>query len=134
MIDIENEVFNAVATAIRAKYSKAFVTGEFVKSPSQFPCVSVMEVDNQVYRNTRSSSETENHAQLRYEINVYTNDTKGKKTKGRDILNCADEVMKSLGFTRIMARPVPNEQDATIFRMVGRYRALVDNNHTIYRR
>lgn len=30
--------------------------------------------------------------------------------------------------------PVPNEEDATVYRMVARYRAIVSKNKTIYRR
>ena len=134
MIDIENEVFSTVATQVRSSFPKIYMVGEFVKSPSQFPCVSLVEVDNQVYRNTRSSSEIENHAQLMYEVQVFTNDTKGKKAKCKKIIGTVDNEMKKLGFTRTLLTPIPNEEDATIYRMVGRYRAIVDKNSTIYRR
>lgn len=134
MIDIENEVFSTVATQVRATYPKIYMVGEYVKSPSQFPCVSLVEVDNQVYRNTRSSSEIENHAQIMYEVNVFTNDTKGKKAKCKEILGVVDDEMRKLGFTRTLLNPVPNEEDATIYRMVGRYRAIVGKDSTIYRR
>ena len=134
MIDIENEVFSTVATQVRASFPKIYMVGEFVKSPSQFPCVSLVEVDNQVYRNTRSSSEIENHAQLMYEVQVFTNDTKGKKAKCKEIIGTVDNEMKKLGFTRTLLTPIPNEEDATIYRMVGRYRAIVDKYSTIYRR
>lgn len=134
MIDIENEVFSTVATQVRATYPKIYMVGEYVKSPSQFPCVSLVEVDNQVYRNTRSSSEIENHAQIMYEVNVFTNDTKGKKAKCKEILGVVDDEMRKLGFTRTLLNPVPNEEDATIYRMVGRYRAIVGKDSTVYRR
>ncbi len=134
MIDIETEVFNAVATEVRAEYPSIYMVGEYVKSPSSFPCVSLVEIDNQVYRNSRTSSEIENHAQVMYEVEVFTNDTKGKKTKCKAIIALIDDVMKSLGFTRTLLNPIPNEEDATIYRMVGRYRAIVDANNTIYRR
>ena len=134
MIDIENEVFSTVATQVRSSFPKIYMVGEFVKSPSQFPCVSLVEVDNQVYRNTRSSSEIENHAQLMYEVQVFTNDTKGKKAKCKKIIGTVDNEMKKLGFTRTLLTPIPNEEDATIYRMVGRYRAIVDKNSIIYRR
>ena len=134
MIDIENEVFSTVATQVRSSFPKIYMVGEFVKSPSQFPCVSLVEVDNQVYRYTGSSSEMENHAQLMYEVQVFTNDTKGKKAKCKKIIGTVDNEMKKLGFTRTLLTPIPNEEDATIYRMVGRYRAIVDKDSTIYRR
>ena len=134
MIDVESDVFTAVAAKVRAQYPKIYMVGEYVKSPSSFPCVSLVEVDNQVYRNTRSSSVTENHAQLMYEVNVYSNRKTGKKTECREIMAVVDEALTALGFTRTLLNPVPNEEDATVYRMVGRYRAIADVNHTIYRR
>ena len=55
MIDIETEVFSIVSAEVRKKYPKIYMTGEYVKSPPSFPCVSLIETDNQVYRNTRDS-------------------------------------------------------------------------------
>ncbi len=55
MIDIETEVFSTVSEKVREQYPKIFITGEYVKSPSSFPCVSLIEVDNQIYRNTRTT-------------------------------------------------------------------------------
>lgn len=134
MIDIESEVFTAVANEVRATYTGLYMVGEYVKSPSTFPCVSIVETDNQVYRNTRTSSITENHAQVMYEVNVYSNKKTGKKAQCREIMAAIDTAMTRLGFTRTLLNPVPNEDDATIYRMVGRYRAIVDRNQTIYRR
>lgn len=125
MIDIEKEVFDFTAKAVREKYPKIFMTGEYVKSPSSFPCVSLLETDNQIYRNTRDSSNIENHAQILYEVNVYSNKTSGKKTECRKILGLIDSQMETLGFTRTFYSTVPNEWDATIYRMTARYRAVV---------
>ena len=49
MIDIETEVFSIVSAEVRKKYPKIYMTGEYVKSPPSFPCVSLIETDNQVY-------------------------------------------------------------------------------------
>lgn len=84
MIDIETEVFSIVSAEVRKKYPKIYMTGEYVKSPPSFPCVSLIETDNQVYRNTRDSGCIENHAQVLYEVNVYSNKTSGKKTEYSD--------------------------------------------------
>lgn len=52
MIDMENEIFNEVSERVRAKYPNIFMTGEYVKSPSSFPCVSLVEADNATFRNS----------------------------------------------------------------------------------
>ena len=134
MIDIETEVFNTISTEVRNAYKGIFMTGEYVKSPPSFPCVSLIETDNQVYRNTRDSGSIENHAQVLYEVNVYSNKTSGKKAQCKEIIAFIDSKMEALGFTRTLMNPVPNEEDATVYRMVARYRAIVSKNKTIYRR
>lgn len=134
MIDIETEVFNTVSEMVREKYPKIYMTGEYVKSPPSFPCVSLIEVDNQIYRNTRTTECIENHAQLLYEVNVYSNRQSGKKAECKAIIALIDKRMEVLGFTRTLLNPVPNEEDATVYRMVARYRAIVSKNKVIYRR
>lgn len=134
MIDIETEVFNILTAQVRKKYPKIFITGEYVKSPPSFPCVSLVETDNQIYRSTSSTDYIENHAQILYELNVYSNKTRGKKAECKDIISLIDEQMGRLGFTRTIMTPVPNENDATIYRMVARYRAIVSKENVIFRR
>lgn len=133
MIDMESEIFDFIAKKIRAKYDPVYITGEIVKSPPIFPCVSIVEMDNQVFRNTQTSSEMENHAQLMYEVNIYSNLTKRKKSEVKGILAMVDNGFAELGFTRIMASPIPND-DVTIYRAVARYRAIVSKDKVIYRR
>lgn len=134
MIDIESEVFNTVSEKVREQYPEIFMTGEYVKSPSSFPCVSLIETDNQIYRNTRTSGCIENHAQVVYEVNVYSNKQRGKKAECKEILGFIDKQLEALGFTRTLMTPVPNEVDAIVYRMVARYRAIVSKENVIYRR
>ena len=134
MIDVENEIFSEILTVVRAAYPDIFMTGEYVKSPSSFPCVSLVEISNAVYRNSSTTSVEENHAAVTYEVNVYSNKSKGKKAQCREIMNVIDTRLAEIGFTRMMLEPVPNMEDATIYRMLGRYRAVVGEDHTIYRR
>lgn len=134
MIDIENEIFSLISAKVREKYPKAYLTGEYIKSPPSFPCISIIETDNQVYRNGRDSSNIENFAQVLYEVNVYSNKTSGKKTECKTIISLIDSEMEKLGFTRTLMNHIPNEEDATIYRMVARYRAIVSKNKIIYRR
>ena len=134
MIDMENEIFNEVSQKVREKYPNIFMTGEYVKSPSSFPCISLVEVDNSVYRNSQTSEGKENHVAVMYELNVYSNKTKGKKAECKEIIAFIDEMLTRFNFTRIMLEPIPNQDDATIYRMLGRYRAIISKNKTIYRR
>lgn len=134
MIDVESEIFSAVETVVREAYPKVFMTGEYVKSPSSFPCVSLVEISNAVYRNSSATTVEENHAAVTYEVNVYSNKSKGKKAECREIMNLIDTKLANIGFTRMMLEPVPNMEDATIYRLLSRYRAVVGKDHIIYRR
>lgn len=134
MIDIENDVFNAVATALRKKYPDIYVVGEYVKTKPKFPCVSLMEMDNSAYQRTEDSGSSANHRSVMYEANVFSNKTKGAKAECKDIAKTIDDVMLSLGFTCTMFQPFPNMNDATIYRMVGRYSGVVSKDKVIFRR
>ena len=134
MIDIENEVFDRVAKRVREQFPYIFMVGEYVKSPSSFPAVSLMEMDNAPLESTVDSGSNENHVNVMYEVNVYSNKTTGKKSECKTIIALIDQEMTAMGFVRSTLTPVPNEYDATIYRMVGRYRAAVSSNHKIFRR
>ena len=134
MIDIENAVFNRVATRVREVFPDIFIAGEYVKSPPSFPAASLVEMDNATRIETIDSGSNENHANVMYEVNVYSNKTAGKKSECREIIALIDEEMLAMGFSRSTLTPVPNENDSTIYRMVGRYRATVSSDHRIFRR
>ena len=134
MIDMEAEIFNEVSGKIREKYPDIFMTGEYVKTPPSFPCVSLVEVDNSTFQNSQTTESEENHAVVMYELNVYSNHTNGKKAESKEIANFIDEILMGLNFTRTMLEPVPNQDNATIYRMLGRYRAVIGKNNTIFRR
>jgi hypothetical protein len=134
MIDIENVVFNTVARKIRDVYPDIFITGEYVSSPQDFPAVYLVEADNSTRIDTIDSGSNERHANVMYEVEVYSNKTVGKKSECKAIIALIDKEMLALGFARVTLTPVPNMNDSTIYRMVGRYRATVSANNTIYRR
>ena len=134
MIDIESTVFNRVATKVHEVFPDIFMTGEDVNSPASFPAASLVEMDNSTRIETIDSGSNENHANVMYEVNVYSNKAAGKKSECREILALIDEEMLAMGFSRVTLTPVPNEYESTIYRMVGRYRATVSSTHEIYRR
>ena len=134
MINVEQEIFNIIAKAVRNAYPKAYVIGEYVKAPSKFPCISIVEIDNTVYDRTQTSGSLENHADVSYEVNIYSNKISGKKSECKSIASLIDNEFATLGFSRTMLQPIPNIDDATIYRMTGRYRGVVSKDNVIYRR
>ena len=134
MIDVENEVFTLIANELRGKFPKIYMTGEYVPAPPSFPCVSIVEADNTPVIRTQSTDSSENHATILYEVNIYSNKKAGKKAECRAIASVIDMVFNQIGFERLMLRPVDNIADATIYRTIGRYRAVVSEDKVIYRR
>lgn len=134
MIDIENELFSVVAAEVRKKFPGVYLTGEYVSKPPKFPCVSMVEISNVIYEKTVDSASNENHVIVTYEINIYSNKDTGKKAECKAIQKVVDEKMLGFGFGRIMSEPVPNLLDATVYRLLSRYRGIVDKNKTIYGR
>lgn len=134
MIDCENEIFSIIAEVVRNAYPSVFISGEYTRTPSKFPFVSLVEMSNTAYDRTQSSGDLENHASLMYEVNVYSNKTSGKKSECKAIAALIDNEMATLGFSRTMLQPIPNIDDATIYRMTGRYTAVISKDKVIYRR
>ena len=134
MIDIENELFTKIATAIRAEFLGAYVVGEYVNAPPRFPAVYIVEQDNTVNRATRDTSGIENFADVMYQVDIHSNKNKGKKSECKAIAALVDEQFASLGFTRSFLNPVPNIDDGTIYRMTGRWIATVSKDNSVYRR
>lgn len=132
MIDVERQIYTKIFDLVNTDYPEADILNETILIPSTFPCVCVEEIGNTTVRNTQDSSHFENHANIDYEINVYTNDAM-KHISCREIVNKIDSLMLSMGFTRQSMNPV-NMGDGTMYRMVCRYTAVISTNEIIYRR
>ena len=135
MIDIENDVFSTVASALRGAYSEISIYGEFVETPAKFPAVTIVESDNRILERMRTTK-IENAVSVMYELNVYSNKSSNKKAEAKEIVDTADTVFESLGFTRTFREQIPNLKDATIYRIVCRYEAVVapgySGNYLVY--
>lgn len=131
MIDCENEVYTRIARVLREKFPGINISGEYVKAPSSFPHVSITQSDNSAVSEKMTGNAE--MAQVMFEINVYSNRTDGKKTECKTIVKVIDEVFFGMNFKRLALTPVPNLEDATIYRIVARYRAMTDGQY-FYRR
>lgn len=134
MIDCQNEIFTSVATAVRSAHAGTTVTGEYTRSPSKFPAVTVDEIENVTVPELVDSSNEERYCGLTYRLQVFSNKTAGKKAEARDIFATADTVMLGLGFQRITYSTTPEIYDSTIYSITATYEAIVDANGVIYSR
>ena len=131
MIDCENEVYTRIARVLRDKFSGINIAGEYVNAPSSFPHVSITQSDNSVVSEQMTGSAE--MAQVMFEINICSNKADGRKTECKAIAKVIDDVMFRMNFKRMALTPIPNIEDATIYRIVARYRAMTDGKY-FYRR
>lgn len=133
MKDIEATLFTEIATDLRKEFPGIVVTGEYTNAPAKFPYASIVEADNYIDNRYLDSGSEEKFARLMYEVNVYSNKEGTKKSECRKILNFIDKMMYLRNFTRISMNPVPNLEDAKIYRLNARYEGVTDGEAT-YRR
>ena len=134
MIDYQNEIFTAVATEVRSKHKGATVTGEYTRTPSRFPTVTLDEIENVTVGELVDSSDEELYSGVTYRLQVFSNKTGGKKTEAREIFATADSVMLGLGFRRITYSTTPEIYDSTIYSIMATYEAVVSVSGIIYKR
>ncbi len=127
MIDCENEVYTRIARVLRDKFPGINIAGEYVNAPSSFPHVSITQSDNSVVSEQMTGSAE--MAQVMFEINIYSNKADGRKTECKAIAKVIDDVMFRMNFKRMALTPIPNMEDATIYRIVARYRAMTDGKY-----
>lgn len=126
MIDVFNQIYTDVATAVRADHPGTFVTGERLNKPSKFPTVMVIEADNYEPPESVDNSLKENLAALMYEITVFSNKTSGKRSECIDILSTIDDVLKHKNGRRIARVEGYFDSEATIYMVTARYRLKTD--------
>lgn len=103
-----------------------FVTGEYVDAPTRFPAVSIIEIDDSVYRKMITTN-IENHTKLTFEVNCFSNLAGYKKAEAKAIMDIVDDEFSKFGFVRTMRSPASNILDATIYRIVARYEGVLQH-------
>ena len=131
MINIENEIYSPIATALRAEYPDIFVTSEPTAMRARFPTVSIVQQDNYMSINKLDNSGRERFATLMFQIDVYSNLTSGKKSQCYEIMEFVDDMLFKLNFTRLTCNPVPMENEG-YYRLTAQYRVETDGE-TLYR-
>lgn len=135
MIDIEQDVFNKVAVALRKEFQGIYVVGEIVETVnSRFPAVSIIEKSNTVDKSAIDSGAVENYVDLMYEVNVYSNLSFGKKQQAKEIAKLIDSIFEQMGFVRIICYSIDNLADPSIYRIFARYEGKADKDKNIYRK
>lgn len=99
MIDLESPLFTEIAGVLRSTYKGITVYGEYVPAPAGFPSVSFVEMDNGTYLPARTNRITEQYAEVMYEVNVYSNLSRGKKNQARPSWTPSTRCFSSMGLS-----------------------------------
>ena len=131
MIDVSNEIFNAVAKDLRSAYEGTRVVGEYVASPTTFPTVTIDETGNvPIHLDSATSNK---YARVTYRVQVFSNEKSGKRRQARDIFNLLDDVLQSMGFVGATYTTTPAIYNSEVYCITATYEGVVDRNGTIYR-
>lgn len=134
MIDRLNEIFTTVATRVRDQHTGTTVTGEYTRTPSKFPTVTLDETQNVMVDRLEDSSNAENYAGVTYRLQVFSNKQTGKKAEARAIFATADAEMRRMGFRRVTYTTTPEIYDSTIYNITATYEAVVSAAGYVYKR
>ena len=129
MINIFNEIYTDLSTALGSDVAMSSVD---TNTPSSYPFVSMVQINDSVYIGGSDCCNVENFADQEFEINVYTSHP-NKKSKNDALCEKIDNYMASIGLVRRTKMPL-NIGDETTYRVVIRYSGIVSKDHTIYRR
>lgn len=131
MIDVSNEIFNAVAAEVRAKHSPIAVIPENTNLPAEFPCVAMDETYNVPSHN--DSSQTEKYAAVTYRIQVFcTGD--GKRANARKIFKTVAEVCHRLNLIRKTYTTTPDVYNSSVYQITATFEANARHDGFIFRR
>ena len=131
MIDYSNEIFNAVATYLRSIYEGIRVVGEFVQTPTAFPCVTLDETQNTpVHLDSAAKSK---YARVAYRVQVFSNSERGKRTQAREIYSAVDDKLQELGLFCKTYSTTPEIYNSEIYCITATYEGVIGRDGMIYR-
>ena len=131
MIDVSNEIFTAVAKSLREAYEGIRVIGEYVATPSSFPCVTLDEIAN-VPAHLDSAAHNK-YAEVTYRVQVFSNKNGGKRSEAREIYDHVDRKLQELGLFGVTYTTLPDVYNSEIYQITATHRGVVDRNGTVYR-
>ena len=131
MIEVSNEIFNAVATDLRSTYEGIKVVGEYVATPTVFPTVTIDEIQN-IPAHLDSAVQNK-YAEVVYRIQVFSNSKTGKRAEARRNFYTVDAKLQELGLYAVTYTTTPAIYNSEIYCITATYRAVVDRDGRVYR-
>ena len=132
MIDVEELLIDEITKELESYPNIIVLSSELVTLP-QLPCVCVNEIDNRLCAKGIDTSDTEQYAEVTYQIDVYSNKGDYKKKEVKEIYNRLDKLMFRLGFYRRGKNAIEFGENR-VCRMSGRYSGTVSCKKQTIRR
>lgn len=135
MIDVETEVFDRVARAVKAAMPSACGSSTREVAPKKFPTFQLSEISNVEASYLHDSSNEELGSIVTFEADCYSNLRTGARAQAKQMAQLIDAEMRAMGFERTFGQQVYNAADSSVHRYTARYTGVVrpDDNST-YRR
>ena len=130
MIDYSNEIFNNVATNLRAAYKGIQVVGEYVETPAKFPTITLDEIQNVPVH--LDSSTKNKYARIVYRSQTFCNGD-GKRKKAREIFNTLDQKLMDLGLFVKSFTTTPTIYNSEVYCITATHEGVISTDGTIYR-
>lgn len=130
MIDVSNEIFNAVAKDLRSLYKGITVVGEYVETPAKFPTVTLDEISNVPVH--LDSATMNKYTKVIYRSQIFMNGT-GKRKKAREIMDSLDKKLMSLGLTMKTYTTTPAIYNSEVYCITATHEGVIGADGMIYR-
>ena len=131
MIDFSNEIFNAVAKHLRSLYKGIQVIGEYVKTPTKFPTVTIDEISNIPIH--LDSAKVNKYADVVYRVQVFSNAEKGKRAEARKLYKTVDEKLMELGLIAKSYTSTPTIYNSEVYTITATFGGVIGEDGVIYR-
>lgn len=131
MINYCNEIFDAVATDLRERFTGIRVVGEYETTPSTFPTVTLDETVNVPVH--LDSATRNKYARLQYRVQVFSNKESGKRAEARHIYGMLDTKMQELGLFCTTYTTTPAIYNSEIYCITATYECVVREDGVVYR-
>jgi hypothetical protein len=129
MIDKENEIYTFIKKAILEEYPSCNVSSVYSPTVAKFPYVSIYMIDAFEPTEYRDTSLEEKFTTMSFQIDVYSNDSNKAKSICKGIISIVDKTLRRKNFKRDVLTPVPNQNDASIYRITAQYSVTANKTH-----
>lgn len=128
MYQIITDIFDDVYNAVTGEYPGADLATHYVNQPANFPHIQLWEESNTTPRSGMNLSGDECFSNVVVHFEYFDNSTNGKNVEVvKKIATIIDPVMRMKGYRRTYYAPVPNFDDASVYREIARYSKIQPN-------